>query len=295
MKIHSGRAIDRRTLETFLTYACLQKESDIQAWIKYRYEPDTAFTAYEGEQLIGLMQCRMVPMQFGRHRVQAAQIVDAAVHPDFRQQAVFSHLLDQVMIWADANALCTLVLTNQPFLYRSHRFEPYGQTITYWLEKPDRPLYTCETRTNADIFSLYEYFISCFDGSIRLPKEAFTRQIHYQRGQIFLSRYDHEIDGAAFCHADEHTIQIEPAFYTDSSALMNLVGHAFEQRPAVSLTVGEDERIERFLTVKQARRKDTCLIHLNTASLFEPVFKQPIHHAEELKTLLKAPAWNYWI
>lgn len=275
----------------------------ISAWMKYQYDPEGMFCFIDDQRVTACLQTKERIFSYEGKQCKALVLSLACTLPDYRQRHHFSKLLEAVMNYASCNHLITLCYTDFPKILEAKSFQSIAKTRYYWLELDNwtqGDLKNVRTyRPEMDLYSLYQYFMEHFDGSILLTREQFQDQIHYyiNCNHRILTMMDHEnqLRGFAVYKVIQDHIEIELLMYLDSMAILDLFAYLSSRCQSISFIVSQAERFDKLFPSEMPRNQGTILARLNNYKLFSTWSHHDVHHAKEAFEVLKKPMWNHLI
>ncbi|MBP3852950.1 MAG: GNAT family N-acetyltransferase [Erysipelotrichaceae bacterium] len=302
MILQNTNGYDRQVNEC-LQHALLDKNSNqIQTWMKEFYRPENMFAALRNDKIVSVLQMDPVTVSFAGKDLAARQIVLSATDPDYRQKKVYSQLVHAALTKCENNELMTLCYTEFPALFEKHGFQIVSTTRTYWMSLHNYAHGAMERvqpyRDNIDLYPVYNQFMNVFDGSIRATAEDFRRRLHaayyLKEKVVFMEDANGKICGFAIYKHDQNAISISCLVYLTTQALQDLFAYLSKRSASLSLTISEQERLEKFFPMDFPREKGSVMVRINDTKLFSRWAGMEIKDAKQAYACLSKPCWNHF-
>ena len=137
MICHNSVGYDAQIKDLLIKSAFNMDKKEIDAWIKYQYDPQHMFCFWQDDKITSCLQVTKRTMMFLDRQMRVSVIGMAATLPDYRQRKQFSNLLDAAISQATYNDLLTITYTNMPKLFEAKSFQHISNTQEYWIgEEP---------------------------------------------------------------------------------------------------------------------------------------------------------------
>mgnify|MGYP002525897486 CR=1 FL=1 len=292
-----------RQVNECLQHALLDKNSNqIQTWMKEFYRPENMFAAIRNDKIVSVLQMDPVTILFEGKELAASQIVLSATHPEYRQKKAYSQLVNAALTRCENNELLTMCYTEFPALFEKHGFEIVSTTRTYWMSLHNYAHGNMEHvqpyRENTNLYPVYKQFMNVFDGSIVYSKEAFQRRLHaayYLKEKVVTIEDDkRNLVGFAIYKHDQNSIVITCLVYLHTQALHDLFAYLSKRAASLSLTISEQERLEKYFPMDFPREKGSIMVRLNDPKLFSRWIGHDTESAKQAYARLSKPCWNHF-
>lgn len=276
--------------------------NEIQGWMHHCYDGDNMFCWKQNNQIVSILQLEHIAISFQEQKMAACQIVLAATHPDYRQRKYFTKLLEAALDTARYNELFTIVYTDFPRLFLSHGFVPISNTVSYWINLVDFDLgeaqHVVPYRSSIDIYPTYLKFIHTFDGSKIYTREQFLKRITYaqsiRKKIVVMMNEQEQPQGFAIISNMEAQANIDCIVYMNSNVVLDALAYLAKRCRAVSITISENERLDKITHLDYPREKGTTLVRVNNAKLLSRYLHRTVKSAKEAYRLLERPDWNHF-
>lgn len=273
--------------------------NQIDAWMKYQYDPKHMFCLWEDDQITACLQVHERSMAFKGKQMRVSLLSLACTLPDYRGRKQFSNLLDAIIQQATYNDLVSLTYTNMPRLYESKSFQVISSTKEYWISsnqcKKGNPFHIKHTSEN--LYALYFEFMQYFDGSILLKENEFNQLIQYYKAlhkQIVTIYNDNqEVRGFAVYSVHDKQAHIEILIYFDTQAIQDILTYLSSNCDVTSILISENERFDKLFPEQMPRTHSKIMARLNNYKLFDKWTNSTVRNAKEAFELLDKPQWNH--
>lgn len=108
MICHNSVGYDAQIKDLLIKSAFNMDKKEINAWIKYQYDPQHMFCFWQDDKITSCLQVTKRTMMFLDRQMRVSVIGMAATLPDYRQRKQFSNLLDAAISQATYNDLLTI-------------------------------------------------------------------------------------------------------------------------------------------------------------------------------------------
>lgn len=287
-------------IQTLLEKACLtMTQKQIQAWMKYIYEPEHMFCTWEDNQITSCLQVHERTMKFMDKQCRVSVIGLACTLPDYRQRKQFSNLLDAACQQATYNDLITITYTSMPRLFESKTFQTISNVREFWIGaslcKKGNLLHI--DKNIKDLYPVYFEFMQFFDGSLIENETEFNNKINYYKNYAnIISIYNDqkELRGFAIYTTKDHQAHIETIVYLDSQVIHDALTYLSLHHEVTSIKVSESERIDKLFPLHLPRAHGVIMARLNNYKLFDKWTNTDIRNIKSAFDLLEKPMWNHF-
>lgn len=302
MILQNTKGYDRQVQEC-LQHALLDKSTNqIQTWMKEFYRPEHMFAATYNDQIVSVLQLNPVTIGFDGKELAASQIVLSATHPEYRQKKAYSQLIKAALTRCENNELLTICHTEFPALFEKHGFQSVSTTRTYWMSLYNYASgdmsHVVSYKDNMLLYPLYQQFMSVFDGSILYSKEEFYNRLHaayYLKEKVVVMEDPHKNPcGFAIYKHEKDSIYVSCLVYLHTQALQDLFAYLSKRSASISLTISEQERLEKYFSMDFPREKGHIMVRLNDPKLFSRCIGTHIKDAKQAYAYLSRPCWNHF-
>ncbi len=272
------------------------KDTEIDAWYKYKFDPKHIFLKIEDNQIVSMLQYSKRTLVYkGKRSVTSA--IEFALTAQFeRNQGHFKSLLDAFCEKASCNDLFSVAKCENPKVLASQPFqeETFMKEYTLPSFRVEQKPYsrTRKYRPSFDLYPLYELFMSHFDGSIVLDRAQFESELaylHAAKKKIDIMYDDHyEPNGLAIYTVHEQVIRIEHLIYLNSDALESLFSNLSIISDRIYIMTSQHECLERLYPNLKWKKKKHILIRNNNPKLFTSLTHES---KEDAFKHLNGPMW----
>lgn len=291
------------TIQIFLEKSLQTMDKrQIEAWIKYEYDPENMLTYIQDDQIVSILQIKPRKITLDQQEVQTSFISLAATLPDYRQRGYFKKLLEAYIDLSTNNELLSMAYTTFPRLLESHNYQQVLETRYISLTSKQ-----CQTGNEKnirhynpyiDIYPLYEEFMSYFEGSIKLNREAFKKRMNYLtsiRNKTILC-YDNEdkLVGLTIYSTHQKSAKIHCLMYLNSQAILDTLSYLALRFDTIHLIATANERLEKLFPFERSRKQGALMARIHNPKLFSKWFDSDIKNAIDVFESLEKPVWNHF-
>lgn len=300
MICHNSVGYDAQIKDLLIKSAFNMDEKEIDAWMKYQYDPQHMFCFWQDDQITSCLQVSKKNMMFLDQQIRVSVIGMAATLPDYRQRKQFSSLLDAAISQATYNDLFTIAYTNMPKLFEVKSFQNISSTKEYWIGAPlcksGNPFHIVRKKDN--LYPLYFQFMQYFDGSVLLSEEEFNNLIQYHEklGKFIVTVVNDEKQpkGFAIYSTKDGQAHVETLIYFDSQAIQDLLTYLSYKHDVTSILISENERFDKLFPLHFPRTDKKLMVRLNNYKLFDKFSSTNVRNAKAAYELLEKPTWNHF-
>ena len=270
MICHNSVGYDAQIKDLLIKSAFNMDKKEIDAWIKYQYDPQHMFCFWQDDKITSCLQVTKRTMMFLDRQMRVSVIGMAATLPDYRQRKQFSNLLDAAISQATYNDLLTITYTNMPKLFEAKSFQHISNTKEYWIGAPlcrsGNPYHVKQKAEN--LYTLYFQFMQYFDGSILLSEDEFNNLIQYHKSLkksiVTMVNEDKQPKGLSI------------------------------NNEVTSILISESERFDKLFPLHFPRTDKKLMVRLNNYKLFDKFSNTNVRNAKTAYELLEKPTWNHF-
>lgn len=300
MICHNSVGYDAQIKDLLIKSAFNMDKKEIDAWIKYQYDPQHMFCFWQDDKITSCLQVTKRTMMFLDRQMRVSVIGMAATLPDYRQRKQFSNLLDAAISQATYNDLLTITYTNMPKLFEAKSFQHISNTKEYWIGAPlcrsGNPYHVKQKAEN--LYTLYFQFMQYFDGSILLSEDEFNNLIQYHKSLkksiVTMVNEDKQPKGFAIYSTKDNQAHVEVLVYFDSQAIQDLLSYLSINNEVTSILISESERFDKLFPFHFPRTDKKLMVRLNNYKLFDKFSNTNVRNAKKAYELLEKPTWNHF-
>lgn len=292
-----------RQVNECLQHALLDKTSNqIQTWMKEFYRPENMFAALRNDQIVSVLQMDPVTVFYNGKELAARQVMLSATHPEYRQKKAYSQLVNAALTRCENNELLTICYTEFPALFEKHGFQSVSGTRTYWMSLHNYARGHMEHvqtyHEGVNLYPVYLRFMDVFDGSVVYSKNDFVRRLHaayYLKEKVIYVQDDKgSITGFAIYKSDQNAININCLVYLNTQTLHDIFAYLSKRSASLSLTISDQERLEKYFPMDFPREKGNVMVRLNDPKLFSRWAGVETIDAKQAYARLSRPCWNHF-
>ncbi len=249
----------------------------IEAWIKYKFNPEDMFLLIENDQIISILQAAKRVFSIQNKDCLVSVVEFALTDPEYSNHGYFKKLLEAYIKKCECNELLSLVKTSIPKPFLQQDFWMQSVTKVYTLSS-EKVTYLPISRVRKyrpafDLYPLYETFLSHFDSSIHLSRQEFENDLayyaHAKRNVVLMYNKSYEPEGFAIYALHENKARIEVLVYLNSNAIESLFSSLSLICDTILIETSQFEVLEKLYPSIRSYEKNEILLRINNKKLFE--------------------------